>query len=132
MTQPRFQVAVVLQRGAKLIVGSEQAGEGRLHEAPAMEQDLRALSGGTHETAEGLIDLLQARQAIHAAKRELFARREQRLKARALDGVDIGQGRTDHHRMADASAEQIDAFGEAAADDEEERISERERLLNVA
>ncbi len=47
-----------------------------------------------------------------------------------MHGVDLGQGGADDYRVADASAEHIDTFGEAAAEHEEESVGEGERFID--
>ena len=52
------------------------------------------------------------------------------IEAGALHGVDIRQRGTDDHGVGDASAEEVDAFGEAAAEDESNDIGKGEGLLD--
>ena len=95
-----------------------------------MQEDASALAGGAHEAAEGLVNFGHAGNLVDAAKcgfpSELGVFRE----AGALDGVNLGERWAYDHGVAHAAAEQIDAFGKTGAEDQKQRIGEREGFLD--
>ncbi len=112
--------------GAGLVVGVEEVGIRFVGEALAVEENSGAVAGGADEAAEGLVDALHGGDLVNRVEGFVAGELAEFSHAGVLEGVDFGEGRADDHGVGDAAAEEIDAFGVAAAEDQEEGVGEDE------
>ena len=89
------------------------------------------LAGGAGEATEGLVYFLQAGDEVGAAEGfGVVGGAGEHGLAGALEGVDLGQGGADDEGVGDSAAQVVDAFGEAAAEDEGDDVGEGELLVD--